>query len=466
MIDKDYRYHIYTQKGTKSHRRKKKHPSWIIILACISILSAGVVLTLYGREAPAYPTRPLTQVDHPNLDNLGALPSPPQAPAPITKEAPAAKAIAREQHSWQNIIIKWGDNLSLIFSKAGLSPRQLHAVMSLGKPVQPLEHLQPGQLLQLTFKENTEPRQLAALRLHVSPIEYLEVRATGDNFQAKHLFRKTETHAKIVTGTIERSLFEDGLQAGLTDKQIMELTYIFGWDIDFALDLRAGDSFKVLFEEHYLRRKKVQNGPILAAEFTNHGKTYRAVRYTNANHHTGYYTPEGASMRKAFLRTPVNYTRISSPFNLQRKHPILNRIRAHTGVDYAAPTGTPVKASGEGKVVFIGRKGGYGKAIVLQHGTKYSTLYGHLSRFKQGLREGAKVNQGEVIGYVGQTGLATGPHLHYEFRVNGVHRDPLTVKLPRANPIPSHYQQDFQRHAASLAARLDATGTSTVVLNQ
>jgi murein DD-endopeptidase MepM/ murein hydrolase activator NlpD len=171
-------------------------------------------------------------------------------------------------------------------------------------------------------------------------------------------------------------------------------------------------------------------------------------------------------MRKAFLRTPVNYSRISSYFNLQRKHPILNRIRAHKGVDYAAPTGTPIKAAGDGRVAFVGRKGGYGNAIVLQHGIKYSTLYGHLSRFKRGLKIGAKIRQGEIIGYVGQTGLATGPHLHYEFLVNGIHRNPLTVKLPQASPIPAPLRQDFQKIAAKLVAKLDTINATTVVLNQ
>lgn len=461
MIDKDYRYYTHTQKGARIHRRKKGHPPWIILLGCISIAGAGIVFALYGREVPAYPARPLAQIDRPASDDL---PLPQQTPTLTAK--PAARTIPQKQRRWQNIIVKEGDSLSRIFSQTGLSQRQLYAVMSLGKPVRRLASLRPGQLLQIATKENAGQHQLAALRLNLGPIEYLEVRARGDNFQARRLFRQTETHPKIITGTIESSLFVDGLQAGLTDKQIMELTLIFGWDIDFALDLRVGDSFKVLFKEHYLQNKKIQNGPILAAEFTNHGKTYRAIRYTDTNNHTGYYTPEGASMRKAFLRTPVNYSRISSPFNLHREHPILNRIRAHKGVDYAAPMGTPVKASGDGKVAFIGRKGGYGNAIVLQHGVKYSTLYGHLSGFKRGLKAGARVEQGQVIGYVGQTGLATGPHLHYEFRVNGIHRDPLTVKLPQANPIPAPYQQDFQQHAANLVARLDAKDTTTLVMKQ
>jgi murein DD-endopeptidase MepM/ murein hydrolase activator NlpD len=474
MIDKDYRYYIQNAENRKAYWRKKyqppkKHARWVITLGCVSALSIGIGLALYGRELPAYPTRPLVQADH---LTLGAITSYQQTTTPIPLTTKKSVAIATESprsvqksYTWQNIIIEEGDNLSRTFSRLGLGPHQVYAVMSLGKAARPLARLQPGQLLQIALRGNDDNRRLAALRLNFSPISYLEIRAENEGFRAKRVTRDIKTHLEAITGTIESSLFEDGLQAGLTNKQVMNLTQIFGWDIDFALDLRPGDNFKVLFEEHYLQGKKVQNGPIFAAEFTSRGKTFRAIRYTDANGDTDYYTPEGLSMRKAFLRTPVNYSRISSYFNLRRKHPILNRIRAHTGVDYAAPTGTPIKAAGDGKVAFVGRKGGYGKAIVLQHGVKYSTLYGHLSRFKRGLKMGAKVTQGEIIGYVGQTGLATGPHLHYEFLVNGTHRNPLTVKLPQASPIPAQLKQDFQKLAARLVAKLDAASTTTVVLN-
>jgi murein DD-endopeptidase MepM/ murein hydrolase activator NlpD len=472
MIDKDYRYYIQNAKRRKAYwrkkyRAKKKYKHWVITLGCISVLSMGIGLALYGRELPTYPTHPLIQTEHLAMNSHQQTPTPIPLSAEksvvITTEPPRS---AQEPYAWQNIIIEKGDNLSRTFSQLGLSPHQVYTVMSLGKSVRPLAFLQPGQLLQIALEGDTDNRRLIALRLNFSPISYLEVRAENDGFRAKQVTRDIEAHLETITGTIKSSLFEDGLQAGLTNKQVMDLTQIFGWDIDFALDLRPGDSFKVLFEEHYFQDKKVQNGPIFAAEFTNRGKTFRAIRYTNANGDTNYYTPEGLSMRKAFLRTPVNYSRISSYFNLKRKHPILNRIRAHKGVDYAAPTGTLIKAAGDGKVTFVGRKGGYGNTIVLQHGVKYSTLYGHLSRFKRGLKVGAEVAQGEVIGYVGQTGLATGPHLHYEFLVNGTHRNPLTVKLPQANPIPAPLKQDFQKTAAKLVTKLDAANATTVVLNQ
>ena len=216
----------------------------------------------------------------------------------------------------------------------------------------------------------------------------------------------------------------------------MQLIYIYGWDIDFILDIRKGDSFKVIYEEKYKNREKVGNGPVLAAEFNNQDRKIRAVRYERDNGQVDYYTGTGTNMRKAFLRNPLNFSRISSHFNLRRKHPVLNRIRAHKGVDYAAPTGTPIKVTGDGTIQFLGKKGGYGKSIIVKHGGKYSTLYAHLSRYRKGLKRTQPVKQGQVVGYVGKTGLATGPHLHYEFRVNNRHHNPLTVKLPGAENVP------------------------------
>ncbi len=235
----------------------------------------------------------------------------------------------------------------------------------------------------------------------------------------------------------------------------MELAAIFGWDVDFALDIRAGDSFTVVYEELYLNGEKLRDGDILAAEFNNRGKRYRAIRYQDPRGRTEYYSPDGKNMRKAFLRTPVAFTRISSRFSLGRKHPILHHIRAHKGVDYAAPRGTPIKATGDGKIVFRGRKGGYGNTIIIQHGGRYSTLYAHMSRFARSLRTGRRVRQGQVIGYVGSTGLATGPHLHYEFRINGAHHNPLTVRLPDASPLPRKYRRNFKASTAPYLAQLD-----------
>jgi murein DD-endopeptidase MepM/ murein hydrolase activator NlpD len=224
---------------------------------------------------------------------------------------------------------------------------------------------------------------------------------------------------------------------------------IFGWNIDFSLDLQPKDTFRVLYEDNRLEGERVKTGPILAAEIVNDGKRHVAIRYTDKNGHTAYFSPEGYGMHQAFLRTPVTFTRISSNFGM-RNHPILHKLRRHTGVDYSAPIGTPVKSTSDGKVVFVGKKGGYGNVVELQHGARYSTLYGHLSKFAKGLKAGATVSQGQVIGFVGKTGLATGPHLHYEFRIDGIHRDPLTVALPRRNPLSNENKKQFLAHAQKM----------------
>jgi murein DD-endopeptidase MepM/ murein hydrolase activator NlpD len=242
----------------------------------------------------------------------------------------------------------------------------------------------------------------------------------------------------------------------------MEMAGIFGWDIDFALELRKGDSFKLLYEEHFLDGNKLRNGPILMAEFNNDGKLFKAVRYQTPDGNTSYYDPDdGRNKKRAFIRTPVKFARISSRFTNGRFHPVLKKWRAHRGVDYAAPTGTPIKAAGNGKVIFRGTKGGYGKTVIIQHGTKYTTLYAHLSKYAKSSKKGRTIKQGQIIGYVGKTGLATGPHLHYEFRVNGVHRNPLTVKLPKADPINSKYRKDFDQKTAEIQNTFDLMSSSS-----
>jgi murein DD-endopeptidase MepM/ murein hydrolase activator NlpD len=246
------------------------------------------------------------------------------------------------------------------------------------------------------------------------------------------------------------------------DKLIIELADIFGYDIDFVQDIRVGDRYTVIYDDLYKDGKKLRAGDILAAEFVNQGQSLRAVRYTDPQGNSGYYAAGGQSLRKAFLRTPVDVFRISSNFSRARFHPVLNRFRAHLGTDYAAPVGTPIKATGDGRVTFIGWKGGYGRAVVLKHGSSYETLYGHMSRFRQGLGYGSRVQQGQVIGYVGSSGLATGPHLHYEFRINGVHRDPRKVVLPRASALPRQYVEHFRASSAPLLTQLDALNRSQV----
>lgn len=344
-----------------------------------------------------------------------------------------------ESGAWQTVVVRKGDNMSRIFSRLKLNPADLHSIVELGDATQALKLLQPGQQLRLLVDGN----ELLELLHEIDPTRTLHVRYGPHGFEAQTIVTELTTRLRAVEATIDSSLFLAGQEIGLSDQLIMQLADIYGWDIDFALDIHKGDRFRVIYEELYRDGVKVKDGAILAAEFFHRGQSLKAVRYVHADGSVDYYSETGESMRKAFLRTPVEFNRISSTFNPRRQHPILNRIRAHKGVDYAAPVGTPVRATGDGRVVYMGYKGGYGNTIVLQHGSTYSTLYGHLSRYARGLKHGARVTQGEVIGYVGMTGLATGPHLHYEFRVNGVHKDPLTVKLPRATHIPREQMADF-----------------------
>jgi murein DD-endopeptidase MepM/ murein hydrolase activator NlpD len=289
---------------------------------------------------------------------------------------------------------------------------------------------------------------------------------TADGYKTNLVTREVEKRQTHASGIIESSLFEAGIAAHLSDNLVMELAYVFGWDIDFALDLRQGDSFTVVYDEDYLEGNKIADGDILAAEFTNRGNTYRAVRYTDDKGSSHYFAPNGDSMRKTFNRTPVHFSRISSKFNPNRKHPILKTSRPHQGVDYAAATGTPILATGDGKVDYVGRKGGYGRTVILSHGGKYTTLYAHMSKFKKGVNRGSRVKQGDVIGYLGMSGLATGPHLHYEFRVNGVHRNPLTVALPKAEPLPKKYRDDFDQKSLPLLAQLNNLSKIRLALNE
>jgi murein DD-endopeptidase MepM/ murein hydrolase activator NlpD len=244
----------------------------------------------------------------------------------------------------------------------------------------------------------------------------------------------------------------------MSSRTIMTLAnQIFGWDIDFALDIRKGDEFGVLYEQKLQDGRYVSDGRVLAAEFVNQGKMHRAVWFESKDGEVeGYFTPEGKGMRKAFLRAPLDFTRISSTFNPRRLHPVSGRIRAHKGVDYAAPTGTPIWAAGDGRIEFAGRKGGYGNAVIIDHGRGITTLYAHMSRFNKSARNGRKVSQGEIIGYVGSTGASTGPHLHYEYRIKGEHKNPSTIPLPRTE-IPSQYLTEFGAQAETALAKLALT---------
>lgn len=366
--------------------------------------------------------------------------------------------------STQSFTIQPGDNLAHYFQKANVSAVELHEVLNTVKHAQQLKKIQPGQ--ELNFEFDLENR-LKNLSLKIDGFKSLMIKRDSNNaFISEIINKPVERKTSYGSSKITDSLYMAGKKANLTDKLIMELAKIFAYDIDFALDIRPGDAFRVLFEEQYVEGEKIGAGPILAAEFTSQGKKYRAFHYKDADGNSGYYGADGNSLKKAFIRTPVEYTRISSHFNLNRRHPILHKIRAHKGVDYAAPHGTPVKAAGNGKVIFVGKKGGYGNTIILQHGSQYSTLYGHLSRFAKDLKVGKPIRQGQLIGYVGSTGLASGPHLHYEFRINDVHKNPLTVTLPNSNGVPENKKRDYIKQTQSYLALMDTHEKVQVAANE
>ncbi len=377
-----------------------------------------------------------------------------ESPDVEAEENPSNFSSADEQ-PWETVIVQSGDNMAHIFKRTGLSATELYNILESGKETEILKRLKPGQELRFRITDN----RLQEMEYIQSATKTLKVTRIENGYKSVMIEIIPVSNITTSRGIISDSLFLAGQRAGISDNTLMQLTQIFGWDIDFILDIRKGDQFSVIYEELFVNGKKYRNGNILAAEFINRNKTFRAIRYKDSDGYADYYNENGDSMRKAFLRTPVRFSRISSKFNLKRKHPVLNRIRAHKGVDYAAPSGTPVKTAGNGKVVFAGRKGGYGNTVIIQHGERYSTLYAHLSKYRGGIKRGKRVKQGDIIAYVGKTGLATGPHLHYEFRVNGVHRNPLTVKLPKALPIAKKYLTDFKQSAKPWLLQLELLNT-------
>ncbi|ROO23784.1 OapA family protein [Salinisphaera orenii] len=372
---------------------------------------------------------------------------------PPSNRPPApADAPGEGSGRWEEITIQSGDTLSIAFNRHGLAYRDSLKIAHMDEYGDRFTRgLKAGDTMQVRADRDGS---VLAVDFPLDPLKTLEVRPDGDGFTGDVVMSDVEHRKAYSAGTINTSFYVDALEAGLSDNQIMQLVKIFGWDIDFALDIRPGDRFVVVRDEIYRDGDKIADGPILAASFVNDDKPVRAVRYTLDNGESAYFSPEGRPMKKAFIRTPVDYTRISSRFSLSRKHPVLNKIRRHAGTDYAAPTGTPIKATGNGRIVFRGRRGGYGNVVIIRHDDHLSTRYGHMSKFAEGLGNGSRVKQGEVIGYVGMSGLATGPHLHYEFRVDGEPKDPETVDLPRATRLPKSQLADFKQYTAPLLTQL------------
>ena len=301
-----------------------------------------------------------------------------------------------------------------------------------------LRNIRPGNKMRFSYLND----QITEIEIIKDNINSLII-SIDDDVSIKDLVKKPEIVTSFKSGIITSSFYEAGLKADIPESVIMDLAYLFGWDIDFIFDIRKGDTFKLIYETVYAEGEIAKNGDIVFAEFVNQGKTYDAYRFINPENGKEYYDGDGNNIKKAFLRAPLDFAYISSHFNPNRMHPILHKIKAHNGVDYAAVRNTPIMASGDGVIKFIGTKSGYGRTIQIKHGGGISTLYAHMESFNKKLKVGSKVSQGQTIGYVGDSGAATGTHLHYEFKVGNKRTDPVRVKLPSAMPVPEEQRENF-----------------------
>jgi len=366
-----------------------------------------------------------------------------------------------EMHEyWKPYKVARGETLSSIFKRMKVDQSQLTAILQADPVAKRLRRLKPGQWIKLRYVDE----EFAGLEYVVGPTYSLFALRNGDTFALSENKKPYDVETHNATGIIHSSLFLAAKHAGISGRTTMNLAKLFGWDIDFAMDIHDGDSFSVVYQTLYYKGQKIKDGDILAAEFVNQGKVYRAVKYTDPDGVSGYYSPQGDNMHKPFLRTPVDFTRISSYFG-SRYHPVLHAMRKHNGVDYAAPRGTMVRAAGDGKILFRGSLRGYGNTVIIEHGAGYRTLYAHLEGYNKSQRMGSPVIQGQTIGYVGSSGMATGPHLHYEFLVRGKHRNPLTVALPHANPLNPKYLADFQQKTQTYLAMLSGSTATVVAMN-
>ena len=351
---------------------------------------------------------------------------------------------------WREVRIERGDTIASILQRLQIDDASAGQVLQRTSEARLLYRLIPGRTIRA---HTTAAGQLLALR-YLNGTQLLKIDREGDALVVSEGAAEVETRLHMRSGEIRSSLFAATDAAGMSDAVAAQIAEVFSTDIDFHRDLRKGDRFAAVYEVQYHQGEPVKTGRLLSAEFVNNGKTFQAVWFQNPDGEGGYYTPDGKNIRKAFLRSPLEFSRISSGFTISRFHPVLQTWRAHKGVDYAAPTGTRVRATGDGIIEFVGRQGGYGNLVVLRHQSKYTTWYGHLSGFAPGMQKGKRIVQGDVIGFVGSTGIATGPHLHYEFRTTDVHQDPLRVAMPPAPPLALQHRAAFDENARPLAERL------------
>ena len=421
---------ILAQNAAPQIRKIRKR--WIVALSSLPLLGMAVAFGI----APATDPRPVELKTV--IENIAL---------------PQAAAIGEEQNNyWRETRIQRGDTIASLLNRLQVDDDAALNFIRGAKDAKTLYQLVPGRSVRAQTNDRGE---LRLLRYIASDSTLLTVRRDGDQFHASEVVAPLESRVVMKSGVIRSSLFGATDAAGVPDIVATQMAEIFSSDIDFHLDLRQGDRFSVVYENLYSEGEPIKTGRVLAAEFVNQGKVYRAVYYRDRSGHGDYYTPEGKNLRKAFLRSPLEFSRVTSGFSLARFHPILQTWRAHKGVDYGAPIGTHVRVTADGTVAFMGKQNGYGNLLVVQHSGNFSTAYGHLSGFAKGMRVGTHVSQGQVVAYVGMTGMATGPHLHYEFRVAGVQRNPLTVPMPQSFPIAAQNKNDFLASSRPLTADLE-----------
>jgi murein DD-endopeptidase MepM/ murein hydrolase activator NlpD len=469
----------FDPRSFKFHAVNRRHLSWFVAGFVLPLVSVTLLLVSETNESMVPAEPPVTAAPSSAAGPFGSelpalipleptpmvlLPSsrervPVELPPPPPRGARPGQTLRPEDLERNALLaqgeplmlsVKSGDSLDSMFRRNGLSIADLGAMIRLPEAADDLAKIKPGDKFEIIH----DGGRVLSLSREVSESQELWVKRDGEGYLAELVDLETEVRTAGAHGIIESSLFVAGTEAGISDAVTMEMVGKFQWDIDFILDVRAGDSFTVVYEEIWRDGVKLRDGDIIAAEFVNRGEVFRVARFVDATGKADYYTPDGLNVRKAFLRNPIPIVRISSNFNPNRRHPILNVIRAHRGVDYAAPTGTQIFASGDGKVIARGENGSYGNRVEIQHGGNVTTLYAHMSKFGN-YKVGDRVRQGDVIGYVGMTGGATGPHLHYEYRINGVHQNPRTVDLPDVEAIADEYRAEFQRATAPLWHQLD-----------
>jgi murein DD-endopeptidase MepM/ murein hydrolase activator NlpD len=374
-------------------------------------------------------------------------------PLKTVKSAPKViekKVTNRKNEAWQYITTRPGDSMSSVFKRAGLTPQALQAIIHDNpKQARVISRIKPNQDIQILVQNKT----LQTLIMPYSSTQSFVIERRNDKYTSQLKLREMNAQNQLATATVQGSLYATAKRMHIPFKLIEQMTAIFNWEIDFARDIRAGDQFTILYKAHYIENELVHTGDILAVTYTNKGRAYHAIRH-ESNGEVNYFSPEGTGLKKAFSRYPVQFTHISSMFSMSRMHPILHYKRAHQGVDLAAPLGTPVHATGDGRIEIIDRHSSYGNMIKIKHQNAYSSVYAHLHRFQKGLSQGDRVKRGQVIGYVGQTGLASGPHCHYEFHVNDLPINPSTVVLPRVASVPKHQMAAFKTTAKTLLAQL------------